>query len=135
LLGAEANAIQPEKRMLSSMTPTILEKDGKLFMVVGTPGGATIITSVFQVIMNVIEFRLSLQDAVQKARFHHQWLPDQIYHEKNCFDAPTLKKLSEMGHVLKERSSIGQVEAILIRPDGKLEGAADRRGDDSAAGY
>ena len=135
LLGAEANAIQPEKRMLSSMTPTILEKDGKLFMVVGTPGGATIITSVFQVIMNVIEFRLSLQDAVQKARFHHQWLPDQIYYEKNCFDTATAKKLAEMGHSLKERSSIGQVEAILVRPDGKLEGAADRRGDDSAAGY
>ncbi len=135
LLGAEANAIQPEKRMLSSMTPTILEKDGKLFMVVGTPGGATIITSVFQVIMNVIEFRLPLQDAVQKTRFHHQWLPDQIYHEKNCFDAATAKKLAEMGHSLKERSSIGQVEAILVRPDGKLEGAADRRGDDSAAGY
>jgi gamma-glutamyltranspeptidase/glutathione hydrolase len=135
LLGAEANAIQPEKRMLSSMTPTILEKDGKLLMVVGTPGGATIITSVFQVIVNVIEFRLSLQDAVQKARFHHQWLPDQIYHEKNCFDAATVKKLKEMGHVLKERGQIGQVEAILVRPDGKLEGAADRRGDDSAAGY
>lgn len=135
LLGAEANAIQPEKRMLSSMTPTILEKDGKLFMVVGTPGGATIITSVFQVIMNVIEFRLPLQDAVQKARFHHQRLPDQIYYEKNCFDAATAKKLAEMGHILKERSSIGQVEAILVRPDGKLEGAADRRGDDSAAGY
>lgn len=135
LLGAEANAIQPEKRMLSSMTPTILEKDGKLFMVVGTPGGATIITSVFQVIMNVIEFRLPLQDAVQKARFHHQLLPDQIYYEKNCFDAATAKKLAEMGHILKERSSIGQVEAILVRPDGKLEGAADRRGDDSAAGY
>ena len=134
LLGAEANAIQPEKRMLSSMTPTIVEKDGKLLLVVGTPGGATIITSVFQVIMNVIEFRQTLQDAVQSPRFHHQWLPDQIYHEKNCFDAATAKKLIEMGHVLKERGQIGQVEAILVRPDGKLEGAADKRGDDSAAG-
>jgi gamma-glutamyltranspeptidase/glutathione hydrolase len=135
LLGAEANAIQPEKRMLSSMTPTIVEKDGKLLMVVGTPGGATIITSVFQVIINVIEFRLSLQEAVQNTRFHHQWLPDQIYHEKDCFDAATAKKLIEMGHTLKERGPIGQVEAILVRPDGKLEGAADKRGDDSASGY
>jgi gamma-glutamyltranspeptidase / glutathione hydrolase len=135
LLGAEANAIQPEKRMLSSMTPTILEKDGNLHIVVGTPGGATIITSVFQVLVNVIEFRMSLQDAVQKTRFHHQWKPDQIYHEKGCFDAATVKKLQEMGHVLKERVPIGQVEAILVRPDGKLEGAADRRGDDSASGY
>jgi len=135
LLGAEANAIEPGKRMLSSMTPTILEKDNKLYMVVGTPGGSTIITSVFQVIVNVIEFRMSLQDAVQKARFHHQWLPDQIFHEKNCIDATTSKKLKEMGHSLKERSSIGQVEAILVRPDGKLEGAADRRGDDSASGF
>jgi len=135
LLGAEANAIEPGKRMLSSMTPTIVEKDNKLYMVVGTPGGSTIITSVFQVIVNVIEFRMSLQDAVQKARFHHQWLPDQIFHEKNCIDATTSKKLKEMGHSLKERSSIGQVEAILVRPDGKLEGAADRRGDDSASGF
>ena len=135
LLGAEANAIKPEKRMLSLMTPTIVEKDVKLLMVVGTPGGATIITSVFQVIINVIEFRLSLQEAVQSTRFHNQWLPDQIYHEKDCFDAATAKKLIEMGHTLKERGPIGQVEAILVRPDGKLEGAAYKRGDDSASGF
>ena len=135
LLGAEANAIQPNKRMLSSMTPTIVEKDDKLFAVVGTPGGATIITSVFQVLMNLIEFRMSLQDAVQKPRFHHQWLPDQIYHEKNAFESTTMKKLEEMGHKFKERGSIGLVEAILIRPDKKLEGAADRRYYDSASGY
>ncbi len=135
LLGAEANAIQPQKRMLSSMTPTIIEKDAQLYMVVGTPGGATIITSVFQVIMNVIEFRMPLKDAVQKQRFHHQWLPDLIYHEKNTFDEITAKKLKSMGHVLRERVGIGQVEAILIGPDGKMEGAADRRGDDSASGY
>jgi gamma-glutamyltranspeptidase/glutathione hydrolase len=135
LVGAEANAIQPEKRMLSSMTPTIVEKDGQLFMVLGTPGGATIITSVFQVLVNVIDFRMSLQDAVQKPRFHHQWLPDQIYHEKNAFDETTAKRLTEMGHKLHERASIGQMEAILVSPKGKLEAAADARGDDSAAGY
>jgi gamma-glutamyltranspeptidase/glutathione hydrolase len=135
LLGAEANAIQPQKRMLSSMTPTIVEKDGQLFVVVGTPGGATIITSVFQVLMNLIEFRMSLQDAVQKPRFHHQWLPDQIYYEKNAFDSTTMKKLEEMGHKFKERGNIGLVEAILVRPDKKLEGAADKRYYDSAAGY
>jgi gamma-glutamyltranspeptidase/glutathione hydrolase len=135
LLGAEANAIQPKKRMLSSMTPTIVEKDDQLFAVVGTPGGATIITSVFQVLMNLIEFRMPLQDAVQKPRFHHQWLPDQIYYEKDAFDPTTIKKLEVMGHKFKQRGSIGLVEAILIRPDNKLEGAADRRYYDSASGF
>ena len=135
LLGSEANAIAPGKRMLSSMTPTIVEKNGKLYMVLGTPGGSTIITSVFQVLVNMIEFRMTLEDAVQKPRFHHQWLPDIIYHEIGAFDETTILRLKEMGHSFEERESIGRVDAILVHPDGKLEGVADERGDDSAAGY
>lgn len=135
LLGNEANAIQPGKRMLSSMTPTIVEKDGKLFLVVGTPGGSTIITSVFQVITNVIDFKMSIYDAVQKPRFHHQWKPDHIYYEKNAFDKTTMDRLKEMGHKFKERKPMGQVDAVMVMPDGSLQAAADKRGDDSAAGY
>jgi gamma-glutamyltranspeptidase/glutathione hydrolase len=135
LVGAEANAIQPGKRMLSSMTPTIVEKDGKLHLVVGTPGGATIISSVYQVLLNVLEYELGLQDAVQKPRFHHQWLPDQIYHEENSFDESTQKSLKALGHKLQKRGNIGLVDAIMVLPDGKLEGAADYRYYDSASGY
>jgi len=135
LIGKEANAIQPGKRMLSSMTPTIITKEGNLDLVVGTPGGSTIITSVVQVFLNISEFGLSTYDAVQKPRFHHQWLPDQIYHEKGAFDEATIAKLESMGHVVKERGTIGKVEAIRILPDGSLEGVADQRGDDSVSGY
>jgi gamma-glutamyltranspeptidase / glutathione hydrolase len=135
LIGSEANAIAPNKRMLSSMTPTIVLKDGKLLLVVGTPGGSTIITSVFQTIMNVIEHNMSASDAVNAPRFHHQWLPDVIYVEKDAI-APSIKeKLQQKGHTFKERGGIGKVEAILMRPDGTIEAAADKRGDDSAAGY
>ncbi len=135
LLGNEANAIEPGKRMLSSMTPTIVEKNDQLFLVVGTPGGSTIITSVFQVITNVIDFKMSIYDAVQKPRFHHQWKPDQIYYEQNAFDETTMQRLQEMGHQFKERKPMGQVDAIMVMPDGSLQAAADKRGDDSAAGY
>lgn len=134
LIGNTANKIEPEKRMLSSMTPTIVEKNGKLFMVVGTPGGSTIITSVFQTIVNVVDFKLSIEDAVNAPRFHHQWLPDTIQIEKDCFSKATRSTLLGMGHHIKERSSIGKVEAILVN-NGKLQGAADIRGDDSASGY
>ncbi|RZL54472.1 MAG: gamma-glutamyltransferase, partial [Pedobacter sp.] len=98
LVGGEANAISPGKRMLSSMTPTIIEKDGKLFMVVGTPGGSTIITSVFQTILNVIEFKQGIQEAVNAKRFHHQWLPDEVYIEPNTFDEKTLAILKQKGY-------------------------------------
>lgn len=135
LLGAEANAIEPGKRMLSSMTPSIVEKDNKLFMVVGTPGGSTIITSVFQTILNVIEFEMSMDEAVSAPRFHHQWKPDQIMVEKDAISKENRAILEAMGHEIKERGNIGRVDAILVKPDGKLEGGADPRGDDHAAGF
>jgi gamma-glutamyltranspeptidase/glutathione hydrolase len=137
LLGSEANAIAPEKRMLSSMTPTIVEKDGKLKMVVGTPGGSTIITSVAQNILNVIEYDMGMQESVNKARFHHQWKPDHIRMEPNGFDSITKANLNKLGYKLLERNSliIGRVDAILVLPNGKLEGGADPRGDDAAAGF
>ncbi len=135
LIGAEANAIAPGKRMLSSMTPTIIEKDGDLFMVVGTPGGSTIITSVFQTILNVIEFDMSMQTAVNAPRFHHQWKPNFIFLEDECFKKSQQKRLEKKGHSFDTRSNIGRVDAILVLPDGRLEAGADPRGDDFAAGF
>lgn len=135
LIGAEANKIEPGKRMLSSMTPTILEKDGKLKMVVGTPGGSTIITSVFQTIVNVLDFDMDPASAVAKPRFHHQWLPDSIQVEKEGLPDTIVIRLRSMGHSFKFRKKYGRVEAILIMPDGKIHGGADPRGDDHAAGY
>lgn len=134
LIGAEANAVEPEKRMLSSMTPTIIEKNGEFYMSLGTPGGSTIITSVFQVFLNVAEFGMTASEAVQAKRFHHQWLPDQIMIEKGALSQERLAPLRSMGHEFREVTSIGMVEAILIQPDGTYEGAADTRGDDHAAG-
>ena len=135
LIGAEANSIQPGKRMLSSMTPTILEKDGKLFMVLGSPGGSTIITTVFQVILNVIEWGMSMSEAVAASRFHHQWLPDEIMMETKSFDDQVQEKLKMMGHKMRDIRSIGLVDAILVTKDGKLEGGADPRSDDHAEGW
>ncbi|TZF84849.1 gamma-glutamyltransferase [Pedobacter sp. BS3] len=132
--GGAANAIAPGKRMLSSMTPTIIEKDGKLYMVVGTPGGSTIITSVFQTILNVLEFGQDMQQAVSSSRFHHQWLPDEVYIEKGTFNAATEKTLKEKGYKFVERSSIGRVDAILKTAQG-YQGGADPRGDDTTAGW
>ena len=134
-IGGEANKIEPGKRMLSSMTPTIVEKDGKLFMVVGTPGGTTIITSVFQTILNVVEHGMTMQDAVAAKRTHHQWAPDAIFNEKNAFTKKDSLRLVEKGHVFKTRGGIGRVDAILVRIDNKLEGGADPRGDDTADGF
>ncbi len=137
LIGAEANAIAPEKRMLSSMTPTLVEKDGKLWMSVGTPGGSTIITSVLQTILNVKEFGMTMQDAVNAPRFHHQWLPDKIVFEPESFDSTRLDSLSQKGYKIDEETSkiIGKVDGILVLPDGTLEGGADKRGDDTAVGF
>ena len=135
LTGERANEIQPGKRMLSSMTPTILEKNGKLFMVVGTPGGSTIITSVFQTILNVIDFGQNAQSAVSSPRFHHQWLPDHIDVEKDAIDMTLRDKLIKDGYIINPRGNIGRVENILVLPNGKLQTGADPRGDDTAKGY
>lgn len=137
LVGAKANEIAPQKRMLSSMTPTIVEKDGKLWMVVGTPGGSTIITSVLQTILNVHEFEMGMQEAVNQPRFHHQWLPDVVMIEPNKFDPKVKEELKRLGYTLDERDSrvIGKVEGILLLKDGTYEGGADPRGDDTAVGF
>lgn len=135
LVGGKANAIEPSKRMLSSMTPSILEKDGKLFMVVGTPGGSTIITSVFQAILNVVDFGMTMQEAVAAPRFHHQWLPDQIDYEPNAISENVRESLKQKGYTLKERKPYGRVEGILVNTDGTYQAGADPRGDDNAVGY
>jgi gamma-glutamyltranspeptidase / glutathione hydrolase len=134
LVGGKANSIQPGKRMLSSMTPTIIEKNGKLFMVVGTPGGSTIITSVFQTVLNVIDFNMDIQGAVAARRFHHQWLPDKVDAEKDALSPTTITTLQQKGYTIVERGSPGHVDAILKTQNG-YQGGADPRGDDTKLGW
>ena len=140
LVGNEKNSIQPEKRMLSSMSPTILEKDGELFMVVGSPGGSTIITVVYQSISNVIDYGMSMQEAVDAKKTHSQWLPDVVVLEKGSTNLSTLGNLISKGHIPIPWPmfplGLGRVNAILVKDDGSLEGAADDRAEDNfAAGH
>ncbi len=133
-VGGEANAIAPGKRMLSSMTPVIVLREGKPYIVAGTPGGTTITTSVFQTLVNMLEFGLSTDDAVNKPKFHHQWLPDELYLESG-FPEETANALKQMGYTISIRSQIGRTEVIKINPGNKIEAVGDRRGDDSAEAY
>lgn len=134
LLGTEANAVAPGKRMLSSMTPTIVLKKDKPYVVAGTPGGSTIITSVFQTLINILEFNLPTQLAVDAPKFHHQWLPDQVDVEEDFDDTP-LESLRRMGYKIVNSRPIGRTEVIRVNEKGQLEAVGDKRGDDSAAGY
>jgi len=137
-VGTDANAIAPGKRMLSSMTPTIVLDKGHVYLIVGTPGGTTITTSVFQTIVDILDFRLSTEDAVNKPKFHHQWLPDELFVEP-AFPAYTREQLTAMGYKVTQRGSIGRTEVIKVLPaaDGtrKIEAVGDGRGDDTALGY
>ena len=135
-VGKAANAIAPGKRMLSSMTPTIVLKDNQPYIVVGTPGGTTIPTSVFQSLVNLLEFNMNADDAVNKPKFHHQWLPDEVFIEKG-FNAAVAEKLKGMGYKITPRGAIGRTELIVIAPGaGKnITAIADNRGDDAVAGY
>lgn len=139
-IGTTANLIQPGKRMLSSMTPTILTKDNKVVLVIGSPGGRTIINTVLQVILNVVENKMNIAQAVEAPRFHHQWLPDRINFEAFAFSAETQNVLKSRGHQLQEnslRNSQGSAMGIYCDHEkGLLMGAADSRSPDGgAAGY
>ncbi|MFT5885261.1 MAG: gamma-glutamyltranspeptidase/glutathione hydrolase [Arcticibacterium sp.] len=136
LIGNKANEIQPGKRMLSSMTPTIVEKEGELFMVLGTPGGSTIITSVYQTLLNVIEHGMTMQQAVNARKFHHQWLPDKTFIEKDALDLDALQTLLNKGYTIEAQSrTLGRMDCILVHPNGMLEGASDPRGENTSVGY
>ncbi len=135
LVGSHANSIEPDKRMLSSMTPTIIENpEGNLFLVLGTPGGSTIITTIAQIITNVIDFDMSLKESIESKRFHHQWLPDVIQIEKNSLGKDVIDNLILYGHDIKYRSSIGEANCILINGNLKF-GCSDSRRGSVAIGY
>lgn len=136
LIGGEANSIRPGKRMLSSMTPTIISKDGKLYAIVGTPGGSTIITVNLQIIADLIDFNMSMEEAVLAPKMHSQWLPDEIYLEKGRFDSAIINQLEAMGHRVKEVKSLGKPDCIKVLPDGSLEGGTDpSKGDGTIEGF
>ena len=137
LIGGRANSIKPKKRMLSSMTPTVVEKNGELFLILGTPGGSTIITSVFQTIINAYEYKMGIQESINSPRFHHQWVPDSIRFEPNFKNLSELKKLKSLGHKfnLKNSKFIGRVDAIMVDKKGNISVGADKRGDDNAQTY
>ena len=137
LIGGKANSIKPNKRMLSSMTPTIVEREGKLFLILGTPGGSTIITSVFQTILNAYEYKMGIQESIDSPRFHHQWVPDSVRFEPNFKNTSELKKLKSIGHHfdLQKSKFIGRVDAIMVDKIGNISVGADKRGDDYAQIY
>ena len=137
LIGGKANSIKPKKRMLSSMTPTIVERKGKLFLILGTPGGSTIITSVFQTILNAYEYKMGIQESIDSPRFHHQWVPDSVRFEPNFKNISELKKLKSIGHQfdLQKSKFIGRVDAIMVDKIGNISVGADKRGDDYAQTY
>jgi gamma-glutamyltranspeptidase/glutathione hydrolase len=133
-VGGEANAIAPGKRMLSSMTPTIVTKDGKLLLVIGAPGGTRIITGVMQAILHVLDFKLNMQDAIDAPRLHHQWLPDKLYLERG-WSPDTVEILKRLGHTVETGvASVSNVHGILVE-DRWLQGAPDGRTNGKAAGY
>ncbi|PZP50853.1 MAG: gamma-glutamyltransferase [Pseudopedobacter saltans] len=132
-VGGEANAIAPNKRMLSAMSPTLVMKDGHPFLVLGTPGGTTIPTSVIQSIVNIVDYNMDIENAIAAPKFHHQWTPDILYMEKG-FGANAVDSLRKMGYDIKERGAIGRTEIVEFKK-GKLLSASDPRGDDSVAGY
>ena len=137
LIGTTPNLADSGKRMLSSMTPAIVTRDGQLFMLTGSPGGRTIINTVLQSIINVIDFKMNIQEAVDAPRFHHQWLPDRIVYERHGLSPDTVALLEARGHALTQRASQGVAQAILYDSDTNgLEGAPDRRSAGSTAlGY
>lgn len=135
LIGGEANAIAPRKTPLSSMTPTIVTENGRLRLATGAPGGSTIITQVLQIVLNVLEYKMNAGEAVSVPRIHHQWLPDELEVEPFSLDIATVQDLQRRGHKLKEKSPWGNGNAIVVTPDGTLEGAADPRGEGSPRGF
>lgn len=140
LLGTEANSIEPEKRMLSSMTPTIVLKDGEPFIIAGSPGGSRIITAVFQVILNCIDFNMNIREAIEQPRIHHQWIPDSVYYERDAITEEIKKEMKAMGYSfmdeLADRIIIGIVEGIIVDPENSLiYGSSDPRGGGAAIGY
>ncbi|MEG4519486.1 MULTISPECIES: gamma-glutamyltransferase [unclassified Microcoleus] len=135
LVGGEANSIVPGKTPLSSMTPVIVTENGKFRLAAGAPGGSTIITTVLQIVLNVLVYDMNVGDAVSAPRVHHQWQPDRLMVERGSFETATLSELRRRGHLILERDGWGNANAIVLTADGWLEGAADRRGEGEARGF
>jgi gamma-glutamyltranspeptidase/glutathione hydrolase len=137
LIGTNPNLIEPEKRMLSSMTPTIVAKDGKPYLIIGTPGGRTIINTVFQTVLNVLAYDMRVDKAIDAMKIHHQWLPDRIFYERHLLSPDTRKALEAMNHTLVARNSLGELMGIQIDAiNHVLIGASDSNSSEGAAiGY
>lgn len=136
LIGSEANSIQPNKRMLSSMTPTVILKENRPYIIIGSPGGPMIITSVLQAVMNIIDFGMDIEQAIDMPRIHHQWLPQEIYFESFSLSQDVKEELIKRGHVFQPRTSMGRLEGIMIdQKNNFILGATDRRGNGLAEGF